>query len=185
MEESGGRYGGAAIMLHWLTAVLIVANVMLGLSMVPLPIIPRKLQWYAWHKWIGITVFVLALARVAWRLTHPAPALPATLPAWERRAAATSHLVLYILIMIIPLTGWLYSSASGVPTVYLGVLPLPDLLTRDKALAEALKLIHVSLNYTMLVLVIIHASAALKHYVIDRDDVLARMLPIVKSRGEQ
>lgn len=179
------RYTGTAILLHWLIFVLIACGFALAVYMVDLPLSPQKLKYFSWHKWIGITVFVLALARVAWRLTHPAPALPATLPAWERRAAATSHLVLYILIMIIPLTGWLYSSASGVPTVYLGVLPLPDLLTRDKALAEALKLIHVSLNYTMLVLVIIHASAALKHYVIDRDDVLARMLPIGKSRGER
>jgi cytochrome b561 len=179
------RYTGTAILLHWLIFVLIACGFALAVYMVDLPLSPQKLKYFSWHKWIGITIFLLALARVAWRLAHPAPALPATLPAWQRCAAATSHLVLYILILVIPLTGWLYSSASGVPTVYLGVLPLPDLLTRDKALAEALKLVHVSLNYTMLVLVIIHAAAALKHHLFDRNDVLARMLPIVKSRGEQ
>jgi cytochrome b561 len=151
--------------------------------MVDLPLSPQKLKYFSWHKWIGVTIFMLALLRVVWRLAHPAPTLPATMPMWERRAAAASHALLYVLILIIPFTGWLYSSAAGVPTVFLGLLPLPDLLAKDKALAELLKFIHVTLNYTMLTVVIIHAAAALKHHFLDRDDVLARMLPWVKPFG--
>ncbi len=130
--SSGGtvqRYGTTAIVLHWLTALLIVCGFTLGLSMVGLPISRQKLQWYAWHKWIGITVFLLTCARLAWRLWHPAPALP-PMPAWEARAAVLSHRALYVLLLAIPLSGWSFSSASGVQVVYLGLIPLPDLRTQ-------------------------------------------------------
>jgi cytochrome b561 len=89
-----------------------------------------------------------------------------------------------VLILAIPLTGWLYSSAAGLPTVYLGLVQLPDLLIKDNALAAQLKLVHITLNYTLLTLVVIHAAAALKHHVVDRDDVLRRMLPFVKPARE-
>ena len=179
------RYTATAIVLHWTMFALIAYGFAVAVSMVDLPLSPQKLKYFSWHKWTGVTVFLLALVRVAWRLTHPALALPATMPGWQRRAAAASHLLLYVLILVIPVTGWLYSSAAGVPTVYFGVLPLPDLLAKNKILAEQLKLVHVTLNYTMLALVIVHAAAALKHHFRDRDDVLARMLPWVKIRGER
>ncbi len=100
------------------------------------------------------------------------------------RAATSVHAALYVLILAIPLTGWLYSSAAGLPTVYLGLVQLPDLLIKDNALAAQLKLVHITLNYTLLTLVVIHAAAALKHHVVDRDDVLRRMLPFVKPARE-
>ncbi len=182
MNETEGRYGGAAIALHWLTAVLIVANVMLGLSMVPLPIIPRKLQWYAWHKWIGITVFLLTCARVGWRWVHPAPP-PVAMPDWQRQAAKVVQVLLYALLLVIPVSGWLYSSATGVQVVYLGLVPLPDLVPNDKALAGLLKETHVALNFTLFALVFVHTAAALKHHFVDRDPALMRMLPRTKPKG--
>ena len=182
---TSNRYTGPAILLHWLIFALIACGFMLAVYMVDLPLSPQKLKYFSWHKWIGVTVFLLAVARLAWRLTHHAPPLPESLPAWQRRAAAITHAILYALILVIPLTGWIYSSAAGVPTVYLGMAQLPDLLAKDKALAEQLKLVHITLNYTMLTLIVIHAAAALKHHFVDRDEVLARMLPFVKSRGEQ
>lgn len=175
-------YGTTAIALHWLIFTLIACGFALGLYMVDLPLSPQKLKYFSWHKWIGVTVFVLAVARLAWRLTHPAPALPATMPMWQQHAAAANLVLLYVLILAIPLIGWLYSSATGVPTVYLRLVQLPDLLAKDEALAELLRFVHVILNYTMLLLVIIHAAAALKHHFVDRDDVLLRMLPFVKLR---
>ncbi len=177
-------YTRTAIALHWLTLVLIACGFALAIYMVDLPLSPQKLKYFSWHKWIGVTVFMLAVARLAWRLRHPAPLQPAIIPEWQRRAATAMHAVLYVLILVIPITGWLYSSAAGVPTVYLGMVQLPDLLAKDKALAEQLKLAHITLNYTMLTLVVIHAAAALKHHVVDRDDVLRRMLPFVKPVGE-
>ena len=178
-------YTRTAIALHWLIFLLIACGFTLAVYMVDLPLSPQKLKYFSWHKWIGVTVFMLAVGRLAGRLVHPAPALPATMPAWQLSAEAVSHVLLYVLILVVPLTGWLYSSADGVQTVYLRVVPLPDLLAKDKALAELLKFIHVMLNYTMLTLVIIHAAAALKHHFLDRDDVLKRMLPFVKLGREQ
>lgn len=92
------------------------------------------------------------------------------------------HVVLYAMIVVIPLTGWLYSSAAGVPTVYLSVMRLPDLLVKDYALAELLKAVHVTFNYMLLVLVVIHSAAALQHHFIARDNVFRRMLPCIKPR---
>jgi cytochrome b561 len=174
---TSNRYTGTAIALHWLTFAFIACGFALAVYMVDLPISPQKLKYFAWHKWIGVSVFLLALFRLAWRLTHGAPALPADVPQWQQRAAGTLHGMLYALIVIIPLTGWLYSSAAGVPTVYLGIAQLPDLVTKDKALAEQLKSVHVTLNYTLLLLIVMHVAAALKHHFIVRNDVLRRMLP--------
>ncbi len=181
---TSASYTRTAISLHWLTLVLIACGFALAVYRVDLPLSPQKLKYFSWHKWIGVTVFMLAVARLAWRLTHPAPASPAMLPLWQQRAAASVHAALYVLILAIPLSGWLYSSATGLPTVYLGLVQLPDLLPRDKALTAQLKLVHVTLNYTLLMLVVVHTAAALKHHVVDRDDVLRRMLPFVKPAGE-
>jgi len=170
-------YTPTAISLHWLTLVLIACGFTLAVYMVDLPLSPQKLAYFSWHKSIGVTVFMLALARLAWRLRHPAPLPLAILPVWQQRAATAVHALLYVLLLATPLTGWLYSSAAGAPTAYLGLVQLPDLLARDKALAAQLKVVHVTLNYTMLALVVMHAAAALKHHVVDRDDVLRRMLP--------
>lgn len=181
-SEADRRYSGAAIALHWLTAGLIVANLLLGLSMVPLPISPRKLYWYSYHKWIGITVFLLTCLRLAWRTTHAAPP-PVAMPEWQRRSALASHVLLYLLLLAIPVSGWLYSSATGVQVVYLGLVPLPDLVPDDKALALVLKRVHVSLNFALFLLVCVHSVAALKHHLVDRDASLIRILPRGWSKG--
>ncbi|MGA8031977.1 MAG: cytochrome b [Casimicrobiaceae bacterium] len=175
------RYSAAAIALHWLTAALIVVNLALGLSMVPLAISPRKLHWYLWHKSIGATVFALTGIRLGWRAIRPPPP-PVAMPAWQQRAAAMSHAAFYALMFAIPLSGWLYSSATGVQVVYLGVVPLPNLVPRDRALGDALRIVHVTLNSLMFVLVCLHVAAALKHHFGDRDDALARMLPMLPLR---
>lgn len=171
------RYGPTAIALHWIAAALILANLAYGLYLVGLPLSPQKLRYFSYHKWIGITVLLLSAARLLWRLAHPAPPLPATMPPWERRAAHVSHALLYVLFFAAPLSGWLFSSASGFQTVYLGVLPIPDLLAKDKAVADILRLTHRWINYTLAGVIALHTAAALKHHFIDRDDVLVRILP--------
>jgi cytochrome b561 len=115
--------------------------------------------------------------RLVWRLSHRPPPLPPAMPAWQRRIATLAPWALYALLLAIPLSGWLYSSAVGVPTVYLGLWQLPDLVGKDKALAEALKLAHKALNFTLLALVVVHVAAAIKHHFVDRDGLLARMRP--------
>ena len=176
LDTTKTRYGATAIALRWLTALLVFAGFTLGLSMVGLPLRREKLQWYARHKWIGITVWLLTCGRLAWRWRHSAPPME-PMPAWQQRAAVVTHALLYALLVAIPLSGWLYSSATGVQVVYLGLLPLPDLVPKDKAMADLLRGVHLTLNFTLLALVCIHGAAALKHHFVDRDAVLIRMLP--------
>lgn len=175
------RYTSTAVALHWLVAVLVVCNLALGLSMVPLPLSRQKLEFYLWHKSIGITVFLLTCLRVLWRRRHAPPPLP-PMPEWQRRATAIAHGLLYVLLLLIPVSGYLYSSATGVQVVYLGLVPLPDLVPKDKALAAVLRDGHVTLNFTLLALVCVHAAAALRHHFVDRDTVLWRMLPLAGLR---
>jgi len=174
------RYTHTAIALHWLIALIIFCSFPLGLYMVELPLSPLKLKLYSWHKWAGVTIFALALLRIFWRIGHAPPA-PVAMPIWQRSVAAALHVLLYALIFAVPVSGWLMSSASGFQVVWFGVLPLPDLLGKNKELAEFLKQIHVLLNYTLAALVIIHVAAALKHHWHDRDEVLTSMLPFLKS----
>jgi cytochrome b561 len=173
----GTTYTGTAKVLHWLMALLLAGMLALGFYMSDLKLSPAKLQLYSWHKWAGVTIFLLLLVRAGWRLTHRPPALPSGMPAWLRRVAGATHGLLYVLMFAIPLSGWLMSSAKGFQTVWFGVLPIPDLLPKDRALGEQLAEVHESLNILLLAVVAAHVAAALKHHFIDRDGVLRRMLP--------
>jgi cytochrome b561 len=178
------RYTATAIALHWLMAALILCLFGVGLYMSGLPLSPTKLQIYAWHKWAGVTVFLLVFARLAWRATHRPPPLPAAMPRWQKVAAHAGHALLYLLMIAIPVSGWLMSSAKGFQTVYFGVLPIPDLLAKNKELGDTLRDVHQALNFLMIAIVAGHVGAALKHHFIDRDDILTRMSPH-HSRKEQ
>ena len=171
------RYTGVAIGLHWLIGLAIMVSLGVGLYMVDLSLSPTKLRLYSWHKWAGVTIFSLVLIRCLWRITHPAPPLPDAMPTWQRVTAEGTHYLLYALMIAIPLTGWLMSSAKGFQTVYFAVLPIPDLLNKNTALGETLNLVHRYLNYLMIAIIGAHIGAALKHHFIDKDDILRRMLP--------
>ncbi len=169
------RYSTPAIVLHWLVALLIFVAFPLGVYMAELPLSPDKLKLYSYHKWIGITILMLASIRVMWRVTHTPPPLPGDMARWQRRASQVVHGLLYVLILAIPLSGWLMSSAKGFQTVWFGVLPLPDLVDKDKALGDLLAGVHQALNFTLLALVILHVVAALKHHFFERRPFMQRM----------
>lgn len=171
------RYTATAIGLHWLIALMLLITFSVGLYMSGLPFSPNKLKIYSWHKWSGVTIFMLVAIRLVWRLVHTPPPLPAHMPSWQKIAADVSHCALYALMFAIPVSGWLMSSAKGFQTVYLGILPLPDLLEKNKETGDLLLSVHVWLNYTLAALVVLHVAAAFKHHFVDRDDVLGRMLP--------
>jgi len=175
------RYTTTAIALHWLAALLIFAAFPLGVYAHELALSPLKLKLLSYHKWLGVTLFLLTVARLAWRATHTPPPLPATMPRWQQRAAHGLHHLLYLLLLAIPLSGWLMSSAKGFPVVYLGLVQLPDLVGKNVELAELFKGVHQVLNFGLLALVGLHVAAALKHHFIDRDATLRRMLPFVKE----
>ena len=175
-------YTSVAIRLHWLTAIALTAAFSVGVYMHDLPLSPDKLRIYSWHKWAGVCIFLLVAIRLTWRCTHRPPGPPAGMPIWQHRAAEGAHRLLYALMLAIPLSGWLMSSAKGYQTVLFGIFPLPDLLQKDASLGEFLQAAHRWLNFGMAALVSAHLAAALKHYWIDRDDVLLRMLPFLKQK---
>jgi len=170
-------YTRTAIALHWTLALLIGGTFVLGIYMSNLPMSPARLKYFNWHKWAGVTILVLSTARLLWRLTHRPPAdLP--MPRWQRRAAHAVHLAMYVLCLAVPLVGWAYSSATGFPVVWFGVLQLPDLVPADRVLADTLKLVHGTLAGVLAAAVLVHLLAVAKHLVVNRDGLLHRMLPL-------
>jgi cytochrome b561 len=126
---------------------------------------------------MGMLVLTLVVLRLVWRLATPAPPLPATMPAWERIAARVSHALLYLVMLGMPLSGWVISSASGVPFKIFRRIALPPITAADKHVAELAALVHFSLGVLLAAILIVHIGAALRHHFIQRDNVLIRMLP--------
>ena len=170
------KYTATAIVVHWAMAAGIVGIFLFGRYMADLPVSPAKLKYYSWHKWAGVTLFALLAFRIVWRATHRPPELPVHMSRGERFVAHAGHAALYLLMIAVPLSGWLMSSAKGIQTVLFGVLPIPDLLERNKELASLLQTAHWALNMLLAAVVVGHVAAALKHHFIDRDATLVRML---------
>lgn len=176
-------YRYPAIILHWLAALLVGGTFALGLLMTDIPgLTPTKLKYFSWHKWIGLTVLLTMLPRIAWRLLCAVPAMPASMSSWQQRAAHLAHLTLYALLLAVPVSGLLYSQAAGVPVVLFGVFDIPALIAPDPGWKALLKSAHWLLNYTLLALVCLHVLAALKHQFVDRDNLLSRMLPFLRPK---
>jgi cytochrome b561 len=173
-------YSSFAKALHWVMALGIFGLVVLGSVMSDMEFSPEKLQYFSWHKWAGVTVFMLVWIRLLWRLISPPPPNPESMSVNMQRLAHAGHLALYALMLIIPITGWLMSSAKGVPTVWFGIVQLPDVIGKDKALGHLLEDVHGTLSWTLVTLVAGHIAAALKHHFIDRDDTLRRMAPFIQ-----
>jgi cytochrome b561 len=173
------RYNPESIILHWVLGAALIAIFFFGTYMADLPFSPQRLKLFNWHKWAGISILVLSTLRLLWRLTHPAPALPAkieqAMPGWQLKAHQLTHVALYALFIIVPLIGWAYTSAAGFPVVLFGVFPLPDLIGADKAMAELIKPWHQISAFALAGLVVLHVAAALKHQFVDRDGLLKRM----------
>jgi cytochrome b561 len=176
-NENNQRYTKIAMAFHWLLALLICVSFGVGLYMTSLEFSPQRLKLYNWHKWAGVTILALSTLRLLWRLTHKAPSLPNTMPAWQKLASHVSHWALYVLFFAVPLTGWAYSSAAGFPIVWFGILPLPDFVDKSRELAELIKPLHEIAAKGLAIVVMVHIAAALKHHFVDHDDILRRMLP--------
>jgi cytochrome b561 len=170
-------YTRTAIALHWLMAALITAGFTLGFTMMALYPNDSTLEHHLfdYHKWVGITVLGLVLVRSVWRLTHAVPP-DEPMPRWQARIAHATHWLLYALMILQPLTGWMYDSAYGFPVVYLNRWQLPDLVPKNKELSDVLQQVHVTLAWTFLSVVLLHIAGALKHHFIARDATLRRML---------
>lgn len=176
IKNTQDTYGSVAKWLHWIIALLIIGMLALGIYMADLPINPLKHKLYGWHKQVGILILMLVGVRVVWRLVSVDPTLPPHMAAWEKFAAKAMHYLLYIFMFAMPLTGWAMSSAAGFPASFFGLFVMPDLVAPNEALAKLLGETHEILGYSLIVLIVGHAGAALKHHFIDKDDVLRRML---------
>lgn len=151
-----------------------------------LPPTSFKFELYQWHKSFGITILLLSFARLSWRLTHPVPNLPETMKSWEKAAARFTHIAFYFLIFAQPLVGWIMVSAStlGIDTVLFKFIPWPHVpgISPSEGLEDFMKQVHHFLAFSLIGLLVLHIGAALKHHFVERDDVLARMIPMVKRK---
>jgi cytochrome b561 len=170
------RYTKVAIWLHWLIGAAVIVNISLAMLTEGLPRETHR-EAMAIHKALGVTVLALTLIRIAWRLGHRPPPLPASVPAWQRPLSRIVHFLFYALLILLPLSGWVWMSAADRPIDFFGLFTLPPIAAPGKALADTMHERHEMLGLTMLALVIVHVLAALKHQFVDRSGVNARMNP--------
>ena len=177
VRNTTARWGAVSQLLHWLIVAALAAQVSLGLAGAMLPIGVEKLATLARHKSLGMTILALVLARLMWRWMNPTPSLPGNLGPFERLLARLTHAALYLLLLALPLTGWIMSSARGFPVSWFNLYQLPDLVGRSKPLYGALLETHRILAISLGVVVALHVAAAIKHHFVLKDDTLRRMLP--------
>ena len=171
------RWGGVSQLLHWLVVALILTTGTLGLVMGDMRNSPTKIELYALHKSLGLTILALATLRLLWRLYAGAPRPVPGTPRWQDRIASITHWLLYGLLFAIPLSGWTFNSAAGYPLQWFGLFNLPALVGRDAGLRVTARDLHEALFWGLVAVTLLHAAAALYHHAVLRDATLARMLP--------
>ena len=176
LSDSTGRYTRTAIALHWLLALMLPAQIGLGWYMLSVEKEPGSETLFALHISIGLTIAILVLARFAWRAAHAPAALPSSVSSWEVKAARLSHLLLYVLMVLLPVTGYLGAALSGDAMSYFGV-PLPAWAATNDPLKEQLFTVHAGIAWALVGLVAVHVLRAFKHLLKDRDGVFQRMWP--------
>ncbi len=176
LNNSKERYGLPAILLHWLMAVLIIGMLCLGLYMDSLPLGSDKLKLYSWHKEWGTVILALVVLRFLWKLTQISPLLPETMPSWQVHAAKAGHAALYLLMVAMPLTGWMMSSAAGFPVSVFGWFTLPNLVAPNDELRKILSETHEYLAFILMAMIAGHVGAVILHY-LKKEPILQRMLP--------
>jgi cytochrome b561 len=181
LRSNERQWGALAKGFHWIIALAILGNGMFGLLMDLAHSPMQKLNWLALHKSIGLTVLALVLLRILWRWRDGRPTdEPA--PRWQQQAAHAVHGVLYVLIVAIPLSGWWFNSVTGKPLQWFKLFNLPALVAKNDSLRDLAHGVHEYLFWFLLLVLLAHVGAALKHHVFDNDNVLRRMLPFGRLR---
>jgi cytochrome b561 len=175
------QWGAVAKTFHWIVALGILGNGVWGLLMTGMSPSMNKISIYALHKSIGLTILALFALRLAWRLYDGAPA-DEPMPRWQRIAAHVTHALLYGFILAMPLSGWWFNSLHGYPLQWFKLFNLPALTAKNDELARTAHAVHEYLFYLLLLVLVAHAGAALKHHFFDEDNVLRRMLPFGRVR---
>ena len=177
-KNSAERWGPVSQLLHWLIVLLVLVLAIVGLTMGELPRTPKYFWVYTLHKSVGISVLALVLVRIGWRLHAGAPRPLAGTPTWQARIASLTHALLYALLLAMPLSGWLYDSASGLrPFRWFGLVEMPKLSAPNESLSALSNDAHELLFWVLVALVALHAAAAFHHHLFQHDATLTRMLP--------
>jgi cytochrome b561 len=176
-ENTPERWGSVSIGLHWtIAALVLLVQVPAGITMVSVEPGTAQNVGYNIHKTNGIVIFLLAIVRLGWRSSHPVPFLPADMPVWQARLARTTHAILYLVLFLMPITGFLYTAMGGFPVPFFMLYDLARFVPENKPVAEIFKYAHLTLQYVLYVTVLLHVSGALYHHFVRRDPVLLRML---------
>lgn len=175
IKNTEHRFGLVSILLHWIMAVLLIGLVVVGLYMTWIPVSLTKLKLYGWHKEFGILALMLVMIRIVWRISQRLPSL-SSLPWYEKIAARTVHWAFYGFMFALPISGWLITSAAGLPVSFFGLFVLPNLVVPNEEQRLLFQEIHEWLGYGLIATFCAHVGAALKHHFINKDDILRRML---------
>ena len=182
LRNTTTRWGSVAQLLHWTIVALIIVQYVLASIADDLPLGLKKLIVLARHKSFGITILMLAVIRLGWRLANREhPPIPNDLKPYERALAHFTHVSLYILLFAQPITGWIMSSARKFPVSWFNLVQLPDFVAANRPLYDVLHSVHMWLSWALIAVAVLHIGAALKHHFVLRDDVLRRMLPFTKT----
>lgn len=176
-KNTQAAWGTIAKSFHWLMAVLILAQLVIGKVADEMALSPQKLDLFVWHKSIGVSILLLALLRLSWRIGNPPPSPPPGIPHWETLLARIGHTSLYLLLFAVPISGWCVSDSSRIPFKAFWIVPMPDWLPSDRPAQEFAEDVHVMLIVALLIVLAIHIAAALRHHLLLRNDTLRRMLP--------
>lgn len=176
--SAGGRFTPAAQALHWITAPLMAVVLVLGWYMKALPRdLPARQGWYDLHEATGVTILLITAARLLWRWAHPAPPLPGRMGAIERGLALASHVLLYLVLLAMPLSGYLLMMAKGHSLNYFWLFTVPQFVPSSDDLASVARTLHGFGHYAVVGLVALHVLATAWHVAVRRDGMLDRMLP--------
>jgi cytochrome b561 len=182
LKSTEHRWGGIAQSFHWIMALGIIGTGILGLVMTDMPRGMAKVSTFAIHKSIGLTVLALFLLRLVWRLFDRKPR-DEPMPRWQRIGAHAVHGLLYLFMLAIPLSGWLYNSARGYALQWFKLFNLPALVEKNDALGDFALIAHETLFWILVAVLVAHVGGALVHHVFERDNTLLRMLPFTRLRS--
>lgn len=181
LRNTENSFGSIAKFFHWLIALCIIGLIIVGLTMVNITDKPLKMQIFNYHKLFGLTVLALVILRILWRWVNIVPKLPASMPRWEFALESAVKFALYFCILLMPISGWIFSSAAGYyPHIGNIVFAAPG-IPKSKAIAEFFKQVHITTAWVLIGLLVLHILGALKHHFINKDNILRRMMPGSKN----